>query len=453
MTKLVLLASALAALRPCECPAAAPASQVADCGELEEIRINGGLATFLEKLKGGRDVTVCYFGGSITEGSSYRPPFTEWLRARYPSARIREINAGIGGTGSNLGVYRLEHDVLRHDPDLVFVEFALNDGDRSSVEPDRISANVEAIVRGIWRHDPAADVVFLYTISRKLAETFRKGRLTREAAVYDAVAARYRIPTVNFAPRVLARERAGKLVWTLGDAPTAVPKEDPDYDRKVGAEMTAKGMLVFSNDGVHPRAEGGRLYVEALTNLFSRPMPKPDAGSRPNLVAAAPFSPDPCLSPTSVELTRGMLQGRWRSVAAADPAFGRFLARTDSMWRADRPGDRLTFSFTGAEASIYALYGPSAARLNVWVDGRRLPARDLCDRYCTYWWLMRVPIFRGERGRHEVTLEIAAEQPDREAVREFRKLTDEQVRKIGFDGHCLAVGRLLIDGRIADGGD
>ena len=33
----------------------------------------------------------------------------------------------MGGTGSDLGVFRLQHDVLRQRPDLVFIEFAVND--------------------------------------------------------------------------------------------------------------------------------------------------------------------------------------------------------------------------------------------------------------------------------------------------------------------------------------
>ena len=414
-----------------------------------EIEMNDGIATSLGKLRKGGAFTVAYFGGSITEGTSYRPPFTDWLRGAYPQAQIREINAGIGGTGSNLGVYRLERDVLAYDPDLVFVEFALNDSDHSSVDPTRIGADVEAIVRKIWAHDPTTDIVFLYTISRKLAETFRLGVQTREAAIYSTIATRYRIPTVNFAPRVLALEKAGRLVWTLGMAPTAVPKEDPDYDRKVGAEMTAKGMLVFSNDGVHPRTEGGRLYVDALTNFFSQTMPNPYAWNRPNLIATAPFASDPCVSPVSLELTRDWLKGMWRPVAADDEKLGRFLARTDSMWVADTPGDSLAFEFDGAEVALYALYGPSGARLDIRVDGKKKPSRDLCDRYCTYWRLMRVPIFRGERGHHRVEIRIADEQPDRECVRTYRKLTDEQVKKIGFDGHRAAVGRLFLDGRIS----
>ena len=36
-------------------------------------------------------------------------------------------NAGIGGTGSDFGITRLYDDVVSRDPDIVFVEFSVND--------------------------------------------------------------------------------------------------------------------------------------------------------------------------------------------------------------------------------------------------------------------------------------------------------------------------------------
>ncbi len=413
----------------------------------EELSLRGGIGNFIGKLRQGRPVTVVYFGGSITQGTSYRPAFTEWLRSQYPTSTITEVNAAIGGTGSNLGVYRLERDVLKHRPDLVFVEFALNDGDRSSVEPERVAANVEAIVRGIRDRDLNTDIVFLYTIKRNMAEDFGAGRLPREAAIYETVAEHYGIPSVNFGPRVMALAEAGKLVWTLGTAPTAVPKEDPDYDRKVGSEMTAKGMLVFSNDGVHPRSEGGALYVTALTNFFAAVSALTPAGAdRTVALAGRPFVADPIVKPQSLELQPTLLKGDWRSVGADDARFGEFLAYTDSMWVSERPGDRLEFEFDGNELAIYALYGPAGARLECEVDGVKLPSRDLCDRYCTYWRLMRVPIFKGAEGRHRVTLTISGEQPDRECIYRYRQVPSARIASGEFNGQVAAIGRLFVCG-------
>ena len=106
-------------------------------------RPRGGLGKVGHKLAQGQDVTVVFFGGSITWGGnasdidqgSYRARTTQWLKQQYPQSNITSINAGIGGTGSDLGAFRCKPDVLAHKPDLVFVEFAVNDGGMEDKNP------------------------------------------------------------------------------------------------------------------------------------------------------------------------------------------------------------------------------------------------------------------------------------------------------------------------------
>ncbi|MBQ4165725.1 MAG: SGNH/GDSL hydrolase family protein, partial [Oscillospiraceae bacterium] len=89
------------------------------------------LAKFFKKLQAGEDVTVAYLGGSITQGSSaggglcYADLTTKWLQEKYPDVKINHVNAGIGATGSYIGIHRADRDVLQHDPDLVFVDFSV----------------------------------------------------------------------------------------------------------------------------------------------------------------------------------------------------------------------------------------------------------------------------------------------------------------------------------------
>lgn len=86
-----------------------------------------GFPNLLSKLRSDTDeeIRIGYLGGSITAaGSGWRSKSLGWLRERFPDRKIEEINAAIGGTGSDLGVFRLEQDMLQHEPDLLFVEFA-----------------------------------------------------------------------------------------------------------------------------------------------------------------------------------------------------------------------------------------------------------------------------------------------------------------------------------------
>jgi hypothetical protein len=105
-----------------------------------------GLGNFFAKVKAGKEIKVAYFGGSITAAAGWRVKTLKWLQEQYPNAKFSEINAAIGGTGSDLGVFRCYQDVIAKKPDLVFVEFAVNDG---SAPPANIWRTMEGIVRQI----------------------------------------------------------------------------------------------------------------------------------------------------------------------------------------------------------------------------------------------------------------------------------------------------------------
>lgn len=122
----------------------------------------------IEKAKRGEPVTICYLGGSITEGALAQPQPTRCYA--YLSAQIfaekfmpdrkqlTYVNAGISGTPSVLGITRLEQDVLSREPDIVFVEFAVND---SNQMPYRIV--YESMVRKLLMSDTQPAVILLFT--------------------------------------------------------------------------------------------------------------------------------------------------------------------------------------------------------------------------------------------------------------------------------------------------
>jgi hypothetical protein len=103
------------------------------------------LPNFLAKAKtAGAEVKVGYLGGSITAQQGWRVKTLAHFQKTWPQAKFSEINAAIGGTGSDLGVFRVKQDVLDQRPDLLFVEFAVNDG---GAAPGQIQRCMEGIVR------------------------------------------------------------------------------------------------------------------------------------------------------------------------------------------------------------------------------------------------------------------------------------------------------------------
>ena len=72
-----------------------------------------GLPHFFDKARTpGADIKIAYLGGSITAQPGWRPKTLAYFQKIYPNAKFSEINAAIGGTGSDLGVFRLKQDVL-----------------------------------------------------------------------------------------------------------------------------------------------------------------------------------------------------------------------------------------------------------------------------------------------------------------------------------------------------
>ena len=91
------------------------------------------IAKVLQKLQNGEEVTVAFLGGSITQGTGadiencYAARTAKWLQEQYPNATVKYGYAGIGATGSYIGVHRCDTQVLSKNPDLVFIDFSVND--------------------------------------------------------------------------------------------------------------------------------------------------------------------------------------------------------------------------------------------------------------------------------------------------------------------------------------
>ena len=108
----------------------------------------------------------------------------DWFRQEFPKAHIEGINAGIGGTGCELGAYRLAHDVLCHKPDLLFIEFAVNDNADPS---EQIVRTMEGIVRQAWQAEPELDICFVYTIEQSYLSDLQQCLRPRTVQVHEGV--------------------------------------------------------------------------------------------------------------------------------------------------------------------------------------------------------------------------------------------------------------------------
>lgn len=358
-----------------------------------------GLPHVFAKLESSGPVRIAYLGGSITCQQGYRPLSRAWFQNQYPQADVVEINAGIGGTNSTLGVFRLRQDVLRHNPDLLFVEFAVNDG---GTAPQQIIRAMEGIVRQTWKHNPRVDICFVYTLTQNMLGDLQKGFYPRAASAMEAVADYYGIPSIHMGLEVARLEKEGKVLFK-GPRP----------------EQTIAGQpIVFSGDGVHPYEDSGhQLYLEAIVRSMKPILERQDKKDR---VLSIPLDHGNFANAQMIPIDPSMLQGTWADVSA-DLAEQRwnagFATPLPCIWKTNTPGAVLEFLFKGTYAAVYDIIGPDCGQVQVSLDGMTPRLAPRIDAYCTYSRLSTLEIAGDLPDTvHQVRLELHPGQPDKAAI-------------------------------------
>lgn len=400
----------------------------------QECRPRAGWPNFLAKAAtAGAELRIAYLGGSITAQPGWRPKSLAFFRQMFPAATFTEINAAIGGTGSDLGVFRLQGDVLDHRPDLLLVEFAVNDGGAS---PEQIFRCMEGIVRQTWRAWPDCDIGFVYTLTEALAPAMLDGKFQRSASAMEQIAGHYGIPTIHLAMEVAQLAKAGRLLWR---AP--LPKTD--------AEKHALGdKVVFAPDSVHPHVETGHeLYLQAIVRSFQP-------------IRAASRTPGPHRLPaphtaTNYERARLLPISAARltpAFAALDPktdAFGkRWATRLPHLHRSVESGATLTFRFKGTRVAIYDVIGPDSGQVRVTLDDRPPEVKSRFDAHSTYHRLSSFLIGTElPDTEHTVKIELLGEAPDKAKILAQRNQTMDDPKRyetLAFHpGAILLVGELI----------
>ena len=328
------------------------------------------------RLRRDRALNVGYFGGSITENGAengWRGKTTSYLRAAYPDAEIREIQAAIGGTGTSLGIFRCQRDLLDKKPDLVFLEFAVNDyGDSTHT-----AANTETILRKIYAANPYAEIVVVFTLTRAITENMARGIPYRSRNEQMRVARRYGLPTVN-----------------IGDALFRAIR------RECGGDW-----LPYVPDTVHPNAAG---YVSCAAEMQSFL-----AGAlnlEPHGLRAVRLPAPLCTS----------LHPAARLADAAEATADGFTAVEKSLcgryprYFEGRAGASLSFSFTGTTVGLYWMMAKDSGKIEYSLDGGEPQTRSAWDTYCPRFNRAGSTILAADlpAGAHELRLRVLPEHDD-----------------------------------------
>lgn len=307
--------------------------------------IAGSLALFARK---GRKATVGFIGGSITEMNGYVPLTMEALQARYPETEFSFIRAGLSSTCSDTGALRLEKDVFsKGTPDLLFIEFAVNDNQDGHLEKKASIRAMEGMVRQAWRHNKKMDIVFLYTANESHNASYARGVMPGEIAAHEKVASYYKIPSVNFAKDV--------------------------------GERIAKGEFSFEGEfgGVHPAPFGCKIYCDHILALMDlcKGMKKRKIEKLPPLLDKASLVNGRFLPPENVKMDPAWKVGipDWDSLKGIKrPAY-----TTLPTLYSDTVGSGFSFAFKGDTIGIFLTAGPDAGRIAYRIDDGKWKKLDL----------------------------------------------------------------------------
>ena len=164
------------------------------------------LAQVIRKAQAGGEINIGFLGGSITEGRGaanvqdcYVSQVYKWWYEAFPLAQINVINAGVGGTSSYLGVHRVDAELLVHKPDLVFMEFAVND-----TFTEFCMNSYENLIRKILMSESNPALVLLFA-------TNAVGDSSQ--AVQAALGQYYDLPMISYGKAVTPEVEAGSFTW------------------------------------------------------------------------------------------------------------------------------------------------------------------------------------------------------------------------------------------------
>ncbi len=407
-----------------------------------EFTHRSGLPNFFQKLETGVAVKVGYLGGSITAQKGWRVQSLAWFQAQYPEVRIEQIDAAIGGTGSTLGVFRAEQDVLQEKPDLLFVEFAVNDAKAS---PENILKAMEGIVRKTWAALPETDICFVYTMTFRESEPLAAGKMKRSASVMEELANYYGIPSVHMGLRAAQMEKAGELVMKT-EAPMLRVSGD-DLNESASLPTDEAGRIIFSKDGVHPYPETGHvLYTEALIRAMEKL--RTERSSAPHAMVA-PLRADNLENANQFKISEHLLAGSYENLTQNGDALAlKFANRLTPLYRLN-PGATLSFKFKGTKAMVYDLLGPDAATLEVTVDGKKTLRTERMDGYCTYSRLATLGVAKGLADTtHTVTVRVLAEPFDKRKILFERNQDDFDNSPEKYEPNRWHAGSIFVVGEL-----
>jgi len=328
-------------------------------GEAARSNMNGSFEKFDKHAKDGATLNVVFFGGSLTWGAnasdpnvnSWRALMGQYLQEKYPKAQILCHDAAIGGTGSDLGMFRLERDVLNKTPDLVFLEYTVNDD--------------------CWKDNE--DILFFYeTILRELISRGVAVEIVLLGVKDNYAQTRYDSKEGKIVQCTLADSKRRVQHLKLADAyQTAVADTYP-----VIREQVKSGKInleeIYCFEGTHPDNPGYKLFFEIAKRGFNDAVKEGSVCSVPtNSVFGTIYEDITRLCLRDIDLPKGWtVEKTFRTSAWFDGLSSRWMedVAVFDVKKSKKPIP-LKLEFEGTFLGIFGESGKNGLNFKVLVDG------------------------------------------------------------------------------------
>ncbi len=351
-------------------------------GTVKELQIRNGIHQFIQKAQKIDTLTVAYLGGSITEQDGWRVYSQQTIKKSFPKLHIIEVNATIGGTGSDFGVFRLAESVLKHKPDLLFVEFAVND---DGMPAQKIQTNIESIIRLTKVANPLTDIVLVYTLKEDFLSVLKEKKYPVSVVTMEKVADHYGLASINYIPEVYKRLMSNELIIK-------------------NKEKNVNNIPVFSPDGVHPYTETGhKIYAEVFERSFSKILKvKP---TKANKQLPEPVSTNCLQNPKTIPFSYLYAKGKWEKQQAFSSKIQRQINTLNAqIFKTAGSDNSISFRFRGTAVGFSDLLGPGSGRVLVEIDNT---IKDTILRFDAWSgsWRLSYKVYQGLADKeHEVKL-------------------------------------------------
>ncbi|MDF3076478.1 MAG: hydrolase family protein [Sphingobacteriaceae bacterium] len=400
-----------------------------------ECYVRDGLPHFLSKMRAKKPVRIAYLGGSITRSDyMYRLQSAKFIQTLFPGTTVEAINAGISGTDADLGACRLQEQVLKYNPDLLFIEFAVNGG---------FPQGVEGIIRQTSQRNPQTDICLIYTVTSAQLREYEKEQIPSGIKKLDSIANHYSIPSIHLAKEAAQLAKSGKLT------------EQGDPEKLAGKN-------IFSKDGVHPLIEGGNLYAAAIARSLVKMMAAKakKAQKLPPSLFSDNWQDAQMLPPDAASFSSG-----WEMKNPDSIGFARYKEWFPYIMKAEKAGESFSFSFKGSMFGFFDIGGPEAGQLEMLVDGKSVKLKSKgTNRFAVVEGsgekLNRFNVFCNDRyrgqficielkeGLHNVSFKISEEIPDKRKILGERQLQDISANPEKYNRSVIYLGKILLRGEL-----